>query len=130
MQHARQCCFYFETANRKRALNAAEFHQQWAVCLSRDERTPVPALRRAESSGEEADWSVYRRLLNSVLVTFKSRNDPQTVWPILTEEMLTDMIVEEEFELKEEEPWYDKQDLEHGTISCQSLSLKPERTFI
>ncbi|XP_047465576.1 cerebellar degeneration-related protein 2-like [Mugil cephalus] len=27
--------------------------------------------------------------------------------------MLTDMIVEEEFELKEEEPWYDKQDLEH-----------------
>ncbi|XP_053197885.1 cerebellar degeneration-related protein 2-like [Scomber japonicus] len=27
--------------------------------------------------------------------------------------MLTDTIVEEEFELKEEEPWYDKQDLEH-----------------
>lgn len=27
--------------------------------------------------------------------------------------MLTDMIVEEEFEIKEEEPWYDKQDLEH-----------------
>lgn len=27
--------------------------------------------------------------------------------------MLADMIVEEEFELKEEEPWYDKQDLEH-----------------
>ncbi|KAF7660346.1 hypothetical protein LDENG_00283620 [Lucifuga dentata] len=27
--------------------------------------------------------------------------------------MLTDMIVEEEFEMKEEEPWYDKQDLEH-----------------
>ncbi|CAN9509022.1 unnamed protein product [Ophioblennius macclurei] len=27
--------------------------------------------------------------------------------------MLTDMIVEGEFELKEEEPWYDKQDLEH-----------------
>ncbi|XP_076007637.1 cerebellar degeneration-related protein 2-like [Genypterus blacodes] len=27
--------------------------------------------------------------------------------------MLTDMIVEEEFELKEEEPWYDKRDLEH-----------------
>ncbi|XP_034050220.1 cerebellar degeneration-related protein 2-like isoform X2 [Thalassophryne amazonica] len=26
--------------------------------------------------------------------------------------MLTDMIVEEEFEIKEEEPWYDKQDLE------------------
>eukprot|EP00064_Thunnus_orientalis_P022003 superscaffoldBa00007049_g22179 len=23
------------------------------------------------------------------------------------------MIVEEEFEIKEEEPWYDKQDLEH-----------------
>ena len=35
--------------------------------------------------------------------------------------MLTDTIVEEDFELKEEEPWYDKQDLEHGT--CQSLSL-------
>lgn len=28
--------------------------------------------------------------------------------------MLTDMIVEEEFEIKEEEPWYDQQDLEHG----------------
>lgn len=27
--------------------------------------------------------------------------------------MLRDMIVEEEFEIKEEEPWYDKQDLEH-----------------
>ncbi|XP_077357965.1 cerebellar degeneration-related protein 2-like [Festucalex cinctus] len=27
--------------------------------------------------------------------------------------MLTDMSVEEEFELKEDEPWYDKQDLEH-----------------
>ncbi|XP_075889674.1 cerebellar degeneration-related protein 2-like [Nelusetta ayraudi] len=27
--------------------------------------------------------------------------------------MLTDTIVEGEFELKEEEPWYDKQDLEH-----------------
>lgn len=27
--------------------------------------------------------------------------------------MLTDMIVEQEFEIKEEEPWYDKQDLEH-----------------
>jgi hypothetical protein len=31
--------------------------------------------------------------------------------------MLTDMIVEEEFEIKEEEPWYDKRDLEHGTGS-------------
>lgn len=37
--------------------------------------------------------------------------------------MLTDMIVEEEFEIKEEEPWYDKQDLEHGTVSFQSLCL-------
>ncbi|XP_028990132.1 cerebellar degeneration-related protein 2-like [Betta splendens] len=27
--------------------------------------------------------------------------------------MLADTIVEEEFEIKEEEPWYDKQDLEH-----------------
>ncbi|KAJ8283947.1 hypothetical protein COCON_G00027970 [Conger conger] len=27
--------------------------------------------------------------------------------------MLTDMIVEEEFEIKDEEPWYDQQDLEH-----------------
>ena len=27
--------------------------------------------------------------------------------------MLTDMIVEEEFE-KDEEPWYGRQDLEHG----------------
>uniref|UniRef100_G3NER1 Cerebellar degeneration related protein 2 n=1 Tax=Gasterosteus aculeatus TaxID=69293 RepID=G3NER1_GASAC len=27
--------------------------------------------------------------------------------------MLTDMVVEQEFEIKEEEPWYDKQDLEH-----------------
>ncbi|MED6271209.1 hypothetical protein CHARACLAT_017835 [Characodon lateralis] len=27
--------------------------------------------------------------------------------------MLADMIAEEEFEIKEEEPWYDKQDLEH-----------------
>ncbi|AWP17947.1 Cerebellar degeneration-related protein 2 [Scophthalmus maximus] len=27
--------------------------------------------------------------------------------------MLTDSTVEEEFEIKEEEPWYDKQDLEH-----------------
>lgn len=31
--------------------------------------------------------------------------------------MLTDTIMEEEFEIKEEEPWYDKQDLEHGTDS-------------
>lgn len=37
--------------------------------------------------------------------------------------MLTDMIVEEEFEIKEEEPWYDKQDLEHGRASSQPLSL-------
>ena len=29
--------------------------------------------------------------------------------------MLTDRSVEEEFEIKEEEPWYDKRDLEHGT---------------
>ena len=28
--------------------------------------------------------------------------------------MLTDMIVEEEFEIKEEEPWFDHTDLEHG----------------
>lgn len=55
---------------------------------------------------------------------FKTRNSPQTVWLILTVKMLTDMIVEQEFEIKEEEPWYDKQDLEHGTISFQSLSLK------
>lgn len=41
--------------------------------------------------------------------------------------MLTDTIAEEEFELKEEEPWYDKQDLEHGTVSWHSLSLKPFR---
>ncbi|XP_067089077.1 cerebellar degeneration-related protein 2 isoform X1 [Osmerus mordax] len=27
--------------------------------------------------------------------------------------MLTDMIVEEEFEVRDEEPWYDRQDLEH-----------------
>ncbi|XP_061763362.1 cerebellar degeneration-related protein 2-like [Nerophis ophidion] len=30
------------------------------------------------------------------------------------ENMLTDVSVDEEFELKEEEPWYDKQDLERG----------------
>lgn len=29
--------------------------------------------------------------------------------------MLTDLI-EEEFDIKEEEPWYDHQDLEHGKI--------------
>lgn len=39
--------------------------------------------------------------------------------------MLTDRIVEEEFEIKEEEPWYDKQDLEHGTVPPQSLCLEP-----
>ena len=39
--------------------------------------------------------------------------------------MLTDRIVEEEFEIKEEEPWYDKQDLEHGTVPSQSLCLEP-----
>lgn len=43
----------------------------------------------------------------------------------LTAKMLTDMVVEQEFEIKEEEPWYDKQDLEHGTISFQSLSRNP-----
>lgn len=37
--------------------------------------------------------------------------------------MLTDSVVEEEFELKEEEPWYDKQDLEHGTVCASSLSV-------
>lgn len=37
--------------------------------------------------------------------------------------MLTDTIVEGEFELKEEEPWYDKQDLEHGTVCRGSLSF-------
>ena len=31
------------------------------------------------------------------------------------------MIVEEEFEIKEEEPWYDKRDLEHGTGSFCSF---------
>ena len=54
----------------------------------------------------------------------KTRNNPQSVWLILAVKMLTDMIVEQEFEIKEEEPWYDKQDLEHGTVSFQSLSLK------
>ena len=31
--------------------------------------------------------------------------------------MLTDMIAEEVFEIKEEEPLYDPQDLEHGKIA-------------
>ncbi len=39
--------------------------------------------------------------------------------------MLTDTIVEEEFEIKEEEPWYDKQDLEHGTISFSVFVSEP-----
>lgn len=56
---------------------------------------------------------------------FKKRINPQTVWLILTVKMLTDMIVEQEFEIKEEEPWYDKQDLEHGTVFFQSLSPNP-----
>lgn len=43
------------------------------------------------------------------------------------EKMLTDTIMEEEFELKEEEPWYDRQDLEHGTGPGHSLSPKPLR---
>lgn len=42
--------------------------------------------------------------------------------------MLTDTIVEEEFELKEEEPWYDKQDLEHGTIPL-CLCIHEEASF-
>lgn len=37
--------------------------------------------------------------------------------------MLTDAMVEVEFELKEEEPWYDKQDLEHGTDSDRALYI-------
>lgn len=41
--------------------------------------------------------------------------------------MLTDMVVEEEFEIKEEEPWYDKQDLEHG--GCPSITLKQAFSF-
>lgn len=47
--------------------------------------------------------------------------------------MLTDTIVEEEFELKEEEPWYDKQDLEHGTVSrvfvSEALEIEDYFTF-
>lgn len=48
-------------------------------------------------------------------------NNHQSAWRISVEKMLTDTIVEEEFEIKEEEPWYDKQDLEHGTISSLCL---------
>lgn len=43
------------------------------------------------------------------------------------EKMLTDTVAEEEFELKEEEPWYDRRDLEHGTGPGHSLSPKPSR---
>uniref|UniRef100_W5MNX8 Cerebellar deration related protein 2 n=1 Tax=Lepisosteus oculatus TaxID=7918 RepID=W5MNX8_LEPOC len=35
------------------------------------------------------------------------------VLPTPAANMLTDMMVEEEFEIKEEEPWYDHRDLEH-----------------
>lgn len=35
--------------------------------------------------------------------------------------MLTDMIVEEEFEIKEEEPWFDHQDLEHGRLTLNGF---------
>lgn len=32
--------------------------------------------------------------------------------------MLPDMIAEEEFEIKEEQQWYDHRDLEHGKTAC------------
>lgn len=36
--------------------------------------------------------------------------------------------MEEEFELKEEEPWYDRQDLEHGTGAFEhDLTFKWQR---
>lgn len=41
------------------------------------------------------------------------------------EKMLTDTISEEEFELKEEEPWFDRQDLEHGTGTGHARALPP-----
>ncbi|XP_031699448.1 cerebellar degeneration-related protein 2 [Anarrhichthys ocellatus] len=47
------------------------------------------------------------------LSCLKRGPDPQRVRLILTAKMLTDMVVEQEFDIKEEEPWYDKQDLEH-----------------
>lgn len=37
--------------------------------------------------------------------------------------MLTD-IIEAEFDIKEEEPWYDHQDLEHGELFFIWLSVK------
>ncbi|XP_026171933.1 cerebellar degeneration-related protein 2-like isoform X3 [Mastacembelus armatus] len=44
------------------------------------------------------------------------RTNPDTVRLIRAGKMLTDTSVEEEFEIKEEEPWYDKQDLEHADL--------------
>lgn len=54
-------------------------------------------------------------------------NDRAGVRLTITGRMLTDTVVEEEFDIKEEEPWFDKQDLEHGTVCRLSLSLKPRR---
>lgn len=77
--------------------------------------------RGADSGGR----TVCDREWKSVFVMFKPGTSLQSVWRISVDKMLTDTIVEEEFEIKEEEPWYDKQDLEHGIISSSSLSLKP-----
>ncbi|KAJ8363829.1 hypothetical protein SKAU_G00126600 [Synaphobranchus kaupii] len=41
--------------------------------------------------------------------TITEEQSPEKFWL----KMLTDMIVEEEFEIKDEEPWYDQQDLEN-----------------
>lgn len=87
--------------------------------------SPVPVAGEQASVRRRTDRSVHGREFTSVFVMFKTGNNPKRVWRTLIEKMLTDTIVEEEFELKEEEPWYDKQDLEHGTNSSWSLSLKP-----
>lgn len=106
------------------SLNAAVLHQQLA-CQCRDERTPAPAAGVQISSGRRRSDPFITAYLTLPLSCLKQQEWFPTRVTDFTEKMLTDMIVEEEFEIKEEEPWFDKQDLEHGTISCQSLSQKP-----
>lgn len=60
-----------------------------AVCLS---VCPEMSAHRVPAAGvqiaavEEARWSVYHRLFNSVFVMFKNRNGPKTEWLIFNRE--------------------------------------------
>lgn len=114
-----------ETCPEHSSVLAAE-----TVRPSGDGRTPVPAAGVRIAARRIFDWPVWHRLTLVSRLRGQQRdagNGRAGVWLTVTGKMLTDTIAEEEFDIKEEEPWFDKQDLEHGTVCRLSLSLKHRR---